>query len=104
MGMNVAFSSSTDNYNPSDWITGSWYNSEIGEYPGYGIADLPVGEGYVFGLDLLPPTNLLKYQLQQLGSLQSSYLAWRHPSRLWCLQQVWRWLHGPLWLLLLSYR
>jgi hypothetical protein len=33
-GMNVAFSSSTD-FNPSDWISGLWYNSEIGNFPGY---------------------------------------------------------------------
>ena len=43
MGMNVAFSSSTDNYNPSDWITGSWYNSESGNFD-YGNADPPVGD------------------------------------------------------------
>lgn len=45
MGMNVAFSSSTTNYNPSYWITGSWYNSEVENYPGYGQANLPVGDG-----------------------------------------------------------
>ena len=40
--MNVAFSSTPDGYNPSQFISGGWYNSELGNFPGYGNANLPV--------------------------------------------------------------
>ena len=39
-GMNVAFSSDDDKYNPSYFISGGWYNSEIGNYPAYGQDNL----------------------------------------------------------------
>ena len=44
MGMNVAFSSTADGYNPSHFISGDWYNSEIGNFPAYGQADLPTSD------------------------------------------------------------
>ena len=40
--MNIAFSSTSDGYNPSDMITGSYYNSEVMNYPGYGNPNLDV--------------------------------------------------------------
>ena len=64
MGMNVAFSSPQADYNPSYWITGSWYNSELGNYPQYGVANLPVGDGYVVSSDVSISSNLVQYELQ----------------------------------------
>lgn len=45
--MNVAFSSSTDNYNPSSFISGGWYNDELDDFPSYGNPNLPVDGKYV---------------------------------------------------------
>ena len=41
--MNVGFSGKDDQYNPSHFISGGWYNSELEKFPGYGNANLPTG-------------------------------------------------------------
>ena len=46
--MNVAWSSSTEGYNPSSFISGGWYNSELMNFPAYGQGNLNVGEGSGF--------------------------------------------------------
>lgn len=40
--MNIAFSSTSDGYNPSDMITGQYYNSEVGNFPAYNQPNLDV--------------------------------------------------------------
>ena len=46
-GMNVAFSSADENYNPSQFVSGGWYNSELMNYPGYGQSNLNTAGEYV---------------------------------------------------------
>ena len=72
--MNVAFSSSADNYNPSSFISGGWYNDELPKFPQYGVGDLPVsGAGYVFHSELKNIT---------LTRLRSTFMSWGHFSQL----------------------
>ena len=41
-GMSIAFSSTADGYNPSQFISGGWYNSELMNFPQYGVGGLDV--------------------------------------------------------------